>query len=296
MRSWLEYIPFICITRLVRTLSHQRALACGRQLGKIGRFLQPGRYAIADRNLALACPEVSTAERRRIVRASFEHLGMALMEMVRLDLFRSMPDPERLFQLVDEENLSQALELGRGCLMLTGHVGAWESGTFYLPYRGYQVGFVAKPMKNHLIDVFFRRMREANGGYLIDSRKGPRRILKALRQNHVVCVLTDQHRRGSGSIVASFFDRPAHTTAVITRLAMKHQIPIVPAFAYRQPDGAYRIETRPWFQLEDSENEADIKANTDRLNRVIEDGIRQDLAQWFWVHRRWRPCCERDHA
>ena len=294
MRTWLEYIPFICTARLVRTLSHRRALACGRHLGRIGRRLQPRRRRIAERNLALACPEVSPAERQRIIRTCFEHLGMALVEMLRLDLFRKEPDPQRLFHLVDEENLAGALELGRGCLMLTGHVGAWESGTFYLPYCGYQTGFIAKPMKNWRIDAYFQRMRKASGGYLIDSRKGPRPILKALREKHVVCVLMDQHRRGGGSIVASFFNQPAHTTAVITKLAMKHQIPIVPAFAYRQTDGSYRIKTHPWFQLDGTETADTILANTNRLNRLIEEGIREDLAQWFWVHRRWRECCKRD--
>ena len=82
-------------------------------------------------------------------------------------------------------------------------------------------------MRNPLTDSYFLRMREAAGGYIINSRKGARRILKALQQNHLLGVLMDQHAGRSQGVQVPFFGRPAWTTPIIAELAMKYRVPIV---------------------------------------------------------------------
>jgi lauroyl/myristoyl acyltransferase len=47
------------------------------------------------------------------------------------------------------------------------------------------------------------------------------------------------------------------------------------------------------FILEGDLSEENILANTTLLNQQIEAGISQDISQWFWLHRRWRACCEK---
>ena len=140
--------------------------------------------------------------------------------------------------------------LGRGCIVLTGHLGYWEAGAFIFPFLGYTTGVIAKPMRNPLVDDFFCRMRESGGNYIISSRKGARAILKSLQKNHLVGILTDQHLKGKGSVSAPFFGRPAHTTTIITQMAIRYQIPIVTAFSYRQPDNRCECVVNKMFFLE----------------------------------------------
>jgi lauroyl/myristoyl acyltransferase len=47
------------------------------------------------------------------------------------------------------------------------------------------------------------------------------------------------------------------------------------------------------FILEGDLSEENILANTTLLNQQIEAGISHDISQWFWLHRRWRACCEK---
>ena len=293
MHNRLEYIVFICIASIVRCLPRTVALNLGKRLGQLARYVQRRRVNIARENLQKAFPEMLATEISEIINAMFEHLGISFTDMLRIDRYRGQQDIDRYFAISDREHLVEALDLGRGCIILSAHIGFWEAGTFFLPLLGFTTGVVAKPMRNPLVDAYFSRMRQSNGTYIINSRKGARGILKSLQKNHAVCILLDQHLAGQGSIAAPFFGRPAHTTTIITQMATRYQIPIVTAFSYRQPDNTYHCHFSKMFLLEGNLGDEDVLANTTRLNQRLEAGIRQDISQWFWLHRRWRPCCEK---
>ncbi len=291
MRNWLEYIPFICIATLVRALPRTTALNLGGRLGQLARLLQKRRAAIARENMQRALPELSAEEVATAIRKMFRHMGICFVDMLRLDKYRGQRDLERYFCISGEENLHDALALGRGCIILTGHIGFWEAGTFFLPQAGVKFEVVAKPMRNPLVDAFFARMRQTSGTSLINSRKGARGILKSLQNNHVVGLLLDQHLKGPGCLAVPFFGRPAHTTTIITQMATRYRIPIIPAFSYRRANNTYECSYEKMFFLEGDLSEANLVANTTLLNQKLEQGIRRDISQWFWLHRRWRSCC-----
>ena len=292
MRNILEYIPFALIAAMVRTLPRSKALMFGKYLG---RFLFPlfkRRVAIARENLSKAFPDLSNQTLQDSLQEMYEHLGICAIEMLRLDKFTGLNDLNRFFEISGEDNIKEALNLGRGCIILTGHVGFWEAGSFFLPMLGFNTAAVAKPMRNPLVDNYVRKMRQHSGTNIINSQKGARAIISALRKNYLVCILLDQHLKGKGSVVARFFGRPAHTTTIITQMALRDQIPIIKAFTYRKPDNTYRCHFEKMFHLDGPLDEENICNKTDLLNQHIESGIRQNVSQWFWIHRRWRKCCE----
>jgi KDO2-lipid IV(A) lauroyltransferase len=249
------------------------------------------RAAIARENLNLAMPELSPQQVTETIQGMFRHMGISFTEMLRLDRYERRHDFEQVFKVQGLDHIQAALALGRGCLMVTAHVGFWEAGTFILPRAGFNFEVVAKPMRNPLVDAYFKRMRQASGTSLINSRKGARAILRALQDNHVVGLLLDQHLKGPGSITAPFFGHPAHTTTIITQMATRYRIPIVTAFCYRLSDNSYQCSFDEMFFLQGDLGAANILANTTLLNQKLEQGIRRGISQWFWMHRRWRTCC-----
>jgi KDO2-lipid IV(A) lauroyltransferase len=288
MRNWLEYIPLLIVAKLIRLLPRSTAHALGRALGALGRLLQPKRVAIATDNLRRALPEVEASERDAMVRRVFRDLGVGFVEMMRLDMFNGSQDLERYFDIEGLEHIHEALALGKGCILLTGHIGFWEAGGYVFPVQGIPTGIVAKPIKNPLVDSFFHRLRQSYGGYVIDSRKGARRILKALQKNHMVGILMDQHASRSQAVKVPFFGRTAYTTPIIAQIAMKYQVPVVPAFCYRSEGDRYRIVIEPMRLLDREFSDDKVVEKTALLTRIIEHGVRRDPAQWFWVHRRWK--------
>jgi KDO2-lipid IV(A) lauroyltransferase len=294
MRYRIEYMLLVALAAAVRRLPRNAALALGRRLGGISRYVQPMRARVAEDNLRHAFPDMSSQERDSIVNRVFRDMGVGFVEMLRLDLFTGMPDLIKYFTIEGEEHLRDAHAMGRGGIILTGHVGFWEAGNFVLPTLGFQIGIVAKSMRNPLINGYFRRMRESYGAYVIDSRKGARRIVRALRSNHLVGVLMDQHMVRSRAVRVPFFGRPAYTTPVIAEIAMKYQVPVIPVFGYRNQDTTYRVKISPPLILDRDLSDEGILAGTTLLTKTIEQGIMCDVAQWFWIHRRWKHVTDYD--
>ena len=285
----IEYPLFIAVSILVRSLPRSLALNLGSFLG---RTILP-RLGKVDRtaynNIKMAFPDLSDKEARTLLQENYRHIGINAVEMLRLpSLSQDADELNKIFSFEGLENLHEAYGEGKGVLALTGHVGGWEMGTFFLPRLGFKTAFIAKAMRNPFIDERITALRESNGGKVLMTRRGARRILKALGEEYIVCVLPDQHTSPNQAVVVDFFGKPAYTTPVITDLAMKKGIPVVPIFCYRNPDNTYRVVIQKAVHLEKGDKKSDVIRNTAQLTSIIEEAIRAEPSQWFWVHRRWR--------
>ena len=281
-----EYALLLVVSFFVRLLPRQTALALGGWFGLMASRLMKARYQLARDNMVNALPESSAEEIARQVEESFRHFGKSGMEMLRMPLM-STQEIRATFSVDGLEYLQDALKLGKGVILLSGHLGFWEAGSYILPNVGIPCDVVAKPMKNPFADRFFADIREKHGATILNSKKGARQIRTALKNGHAVAVLLDQHISPPGSVVTQFFGREAYTTSAITSMAMKHQIPVVPLFCLRNADNSYRGWIEPMILLNDDGPDA-VTRNTQQLTDVIELAIREDVSQWFWMHKRWR--------
>lgn len=292
IQNALEAIPFFILAYSVRLLPRTLALNFGRYLGRFSRFLQPARSRTAYENLKRAYPEYPESWHKGTRNKVFEHLGISAVEMLRLDSFNSKADLERYFQFEGLEHLDSLRATPTGAFFFSGHIGFWETGTFFLGQLGFSADFVAKTIRNPFIDQFFLRQREAGGGHCLDSKNGARRILRALAQKRQVCVLLDQHISKKQAVIVNFFNRPAYATPIIPQIALKTGVPIFPMFTYRNPDFTYRVIIHPPLQLEGPETAENIQRHTQTLSNILEKAVREQPDQWFWVHRRWRKSAE----
>ncbi len=289
LRNIVEFAIFLPIFTTLRLLPRVAALRLGELLGWLALYLVPSRRRLASANMRASFPEMGAAEIDDLCSRTFRHLGISVAEMSRIDKFTGREDIERHFTFEGLEHLEKAYALGRGVLLATAHVGFWEVGTFFLPLLGFPSAFVAKKTKNPYINDVVVRMREHAGGQVIDAKKGARQIVKTLAEGNCVGVLIDHHMHPAEAVQVPFFGRPAWTTPIITQMAMKRDIPVVPIFIYRTPDLKYRTVISEAIFLEGEVNEENVTANTALLTRVIEDAIRREPSQWFWVHKRWKP-------
>jgi len=283
----IEFLFFLPLALIFRTLPRLFALRLGEQVGKMAMYLIPSRRKLAVEHIRQSFPSMSDTQVHDLCRRTFRHLGISVAEMIRIDKFRES-DINRLFTFEGLEHLEKARDMGRGVLLATAHVGFWEVGTFFLPLLGFPSAFVAKKTKNPYINDYVVRMREHFGGQVIDAKKGARQIVKTLMDGNCVGVLIDHHIRKSEAVSVPFFGRPAWTTPIITQIAMKREIPVVPIFIYRTPDFKYRTVISEPIHLEGTVNDENVTANTALLTNIIEQAIRVEPSQWFWVHTRWK--------
>lgn len=288
IKNIFEYLLFLPLAGMFRILPRKAALRIGEQIGRLVPVIMPKRQRTAMDNLRQAYPESSEAELEAICRKMFRHLGISSAEMIRLDKLNGQKDLECYFTFEGLENLEKAKAMNRGVLMASAHLGFWEVGTYFLPQLGHPSDFVAKKAKNPYIERFFRRMREHNGSIVIEAKQGARRIVKSLAEKRGIGVLIDHHMTPKVSVQVPFFDRLAWTTPIITQIAMKRQIPVVPIFVFRTEELNYRVEIGDVFIFDEEVTDETVTANTALLTAKIEEAVRKEPSQWFWVHRRWR--------
>lgn len=286
IRFIFELAFFRVISFVVNLLPRKMALSFGGFLGHIAAILMRKRVRLAEQNMLQALPEFGRDRVRGEVHKMFVHLGIVGMELLMLKRFHKESDLSRLFDFHGLQNLEDAHRRGKGVLLLTAHLGFWEAGTFFLPKLGFPTAFIAKKMKNPRMDAYLTRTREMSGGEIIDAKRGARRILKALNEGKVVCVLPDQDNREGEAV--EFFGRPARTTTMVSQLALKTGAAIVPGFTYRSADNRYHSYFGEPLQLDHGNSASVAIENTRRVNCILEDAIRKEPSQWFWLHNRWR--------
>lgn len=241
------------------------------------------------RNLAIAFPEKSDAERRGILREMYRNWGRMLAEFTHFSEF----NPGNIEQYVTydtRENLDRAFELadGRGLLFVTAHYGNFELLALAYSACGYRLAIVARPLRNPLIEALVNGARIRMGHQTIARKNGGRTIFRMLRENrHVAIALDLDVRRG---VFVDFFGMKASTSDGLARLAVAASVPVVPAFMVREGDTPrHRIVVWPRIEMvTGGDKEACVVENTQRITNVIEQMIRRHPGHWNWIHRRWK--------
>lgn len=282
MAAMLGALPFI---GLPRTL----AFRFGEWIGEAMYWLMPRRRAIGFRNLDIAFgDELSVAEKRRILRLTFKNLGKSLAEVLHFPNMSREYLREKV-TIIGQEHYLAAKEQGKGVIFLAAHIGNWEMISHAQSAAGYPLNIVVRPLDNPYLDRLVTKRREMFGNTVLARRNGFKYILAALRNKETVGILMDQNTLRSRGIFVDFFSKPACTIPVIALLALRYQVPVLPAFLVRTGFDTHTIYIHEAVDIvRTGDAQQDIETNTARFNQMIEDFIRKYPDQWFWIHNRWK--------
>ncbi len=103
------------------------------------------------------------------------------------------------------ENYLQARERGKGVLVLTGHLGAWELSSFYHSLMGMPMGMVIRRLDNPLVDAFVNRIRCLHGNRVIHKDDFARGLIASMRAGETVGILMDTNMTPPQGVFVPFF-------------------------------------------------------------------------------------------
>jgi KDO2-lipid IV(A) lauroyltransferase len=289
VKGALEYAAAYTLLKIFGWMPRPLACRAAEIVAALGFALARRQRRTGMRNLQLALPQLSGAERRRILRASFSSLARQLVE------FSHFPD-------LDKDNIAghvvydglphylDAVSRGKGVIFLTAHFGAWELSAFAHSIYGYPLKFVVREIDNPRVEKLVARYRSLAGNTAISKKDASRGLLQALRNNETVGILIDQNTSRDECVFADFFGIPAATTPVTATLALRTGAAVVPGvLIWDAALGKHRLRFDPAIPLiETGDKTRDIMENTRAYNAVLEGYIRQYPEQWLWIHRRWK--------
>jgi len=199
----------------------------------------------------------------------------------------------RYFRVKGIRFLDEALEGGKGLVLVTFHFGNWELVGAYIARLGYPLSVVVQRIHNPFIDKMISNMRQGAGMKTIPRSSALKDSLRALDKNNIVVFLADQDAHDSGVFVP-FFHRPASTPRGPAVIALRRDVQAVMSFAVRQEDGSFEINFEPIIYKRKYVLEEDIKVFTRTFTNRLEDYVKEYPDQWLWLHRRWKTVAAGD--
>jgi KDO2-lipid IV(A) lauroyltransferase len=281
LRHQLEHIVFRAAQAAATALPLELVSSTS---GLAWRLIAPRlhRQERALRNLKLAYPELSEAERKRIARAMWENLGRTFGESFHL---REIVAQKR----VRFEPMEQLEDIIRGgpCVVCGLHLGNWELVAYASKLMGAEFTGVYQRLSNPLVDEDTRKLRAFlyEGGLLPKTPVTARALMKTAKAGGYPAFLADL--RDDNGAAVPFFGAPALATVFPALLARKTGLPLYAGAAFREPKVRFVIRGARVEVPHTDDPAADAVAGTAALHAQFEAFIRQAPEQWMWAHRKW---------
>lgn len=288
-RERFEYAVVRLLVGAIGMLPRPLARAKCITLAHVVRLLHRKLWRVGLRNLEIAFPQMPLRERKQILRRVYTGMGRHLAEFCLFPHY-TPGNAEHIVIYEGFENFDRARRGGKGVLLLTGHFGAWEIGSFYHSLKGNPMKIVVRDLDNPLVDALVKRYRTMHGNETIDNREFLRGLLSAMRENETVGILMDTNMTPPQGVFVDFFGVPACTAAGMARVAMKTGATVVPAYTIWDADlKRFKVCFDPPLETANTGDPAgDVIINTARYNAALEAIVRRHPDQWLWVHRRWK--------
>src|SRR5262245_36964888 len=129
MKEWLEFAAAWLLLKFLGLLPRSLARGIATVTVRILLAMLPKLRRTAQFNLRLAFPEWSDAQRAETIRNMARYFGWQAVEFARFPWLKR-ENIEKIIENEGHENFLEAQRRGKGVLILTGHIGAWELSSF----------------------------------------------------------------------------------------------------------------------------------------------------------------------
>lgn len=259
------------------------ASSLGRRLGRrLGPLSYKHQHVLA--NLATAFPHWLPQQVAATAREVWGSIGRTLVEY---PLLERICDPgEERVRVIDLGGLAAARASGRPAVFVSAHIGNFNLLPLAARAAGIPLTVVYRRQTNPLIERLMGGWREALGCRFLEVDEATRPLLAELRRGRSVGLIMDQ--RYDRGIKVPFFGRPATTTLVPARLAVRLDLPLLPARVERLRGTRFAVLVHPPVERPPGlDEEAAALAMTARINELFAGWITRRPSQWLCAKRRW---------
>jgi len=247
------------------------------------------RREVVRENLRTAFPDLSPTGQRAIAQGMWEHLLLMVVEIAHANRVIHKTTWRRHLRIHGMERMVRLLWLDRPKVVLSGHYGNFELAAYLFGLFGFRVFSVARELDNPLLDRFVTAFRESRGQRILPKKGSAPDVALVLEENGAIGLLGDQSAGPKGCWV-DFFGRPASVHKAIGVFALASAAPVLVCSATRR-GGLFDFDLRLEGVADPADGgaeTADIQALSQWYTGILEEAIRREPAQYWWVHRRWR--------
>jgi KDO2-lipid IV(A) lauroyltransferase len=286
---WLQNLfNFLALSplRLFAFLPYVLTIYIGYGLGWLAAYIPNERAKVVKTNLRLCFPNLSEKEIDSLALEHWKLFGRSVIERSRIWLGSGK-------QITDIVTINSAITLGdrRPRLLINPHFVGIEGGFMSLSVLASKHNWprgagLYQKMKNPFFNQKMIEWRNRFGGKSIERQSRLRDLIREIQTGNFIVIAPDIDLGPRDSVFAPFFGIQTSTITSVSRLARLSGAEVCLMTTTLNPDRKAYIcnisEPIPNFPTDD------VKADTARLNKYIEDLVRERPAEYYWVHKRFK--------
>ena len=286
-KNKVEYRLATAMGKLFCKLPLNVSLSLGKGIGLLCYYFIPIRKKVAIANVQSAFPEKSSRQVKKIVRNTYIHFALNIVEFMRYPVSPPAFIKQHV-KFVNPELLDEAAAGGKGAILMSGHFGNWEIMGAAICGRGHPIVGAVKEQRNNLVGELINEYRLMVGIEPLTIGMGIRGVLKSLHNNKFVVLVADQDAHETGVFV-DFLGRPSSTAPGPATMALKTGAPIIFGTCVRNPKGHHTVYLARIDHGDlDGVTPENIKILTQRHATKLENSIMKNPDHWLWMHKRWK--------
>ncbi len=284
MLNFISKTIFKTVFKFFGILSLPSLHRLGAALGWLIYCCTPKSAITIKNNIKISGLAKSTQHFKQILNENIAESGKAVLETIGIWQKKEVDILPFVKQVHGWQAVKDALQLGKGIIFLTPHLGCFEITSIY--YGSKQpITVLYRPPKLQLLRQFILQGRTRKGVTLAEANAGGvRKLMQALKRNEAIGILPDQIPAAGEGEWADFFGKPAYTMTLASKLAEKTGATILMAFGERLKNGA-------GFDIHITKLQSIATATL--LNTAIEQQIALKPTQYLWRYDRYK---QRRHA
>lgn len=251
-------------------------------------FFHRQRRALNE-NMAWVLRSSDRREVDALARRAFRNFGKFVIDFIH---FPSMSRDEVRRRLVFSQwtELDEAIDAGRGVIIVTMHFGIWDLGAAALAAYGYPTNAIADTFGYGPMDDLVHGSREKLGMKVIPMERVGPGVFRALKRGEVLAMLIDVPAPGQ-TITVDFLGAPAEVSTAPARIALRTGAWVVPSVVLRGPERDTVI--RPMMDMSTAryeptgDEEQDVRTLTRLIMSSFEPYVRKYPEQWYIFRRMW---------
>lgn len=261
----------------------------GSAIGLTAATGMRNKRKMVERHMRRVRPQASSIEIRRLTQQVFDSYARYYFESFRLPTLSSEQVASTMTCEGYYENMLPALERGHGVILALPHLGGWEWAGRWAADLGNKMTVVVEPIEPPELFEWFAELRRKFGMTVIPlgPDAGPA-VLKSLRNNEVLCLLSDRDITGGG-IEVEFFGERTTLPAGPATLALRTGAALLPTAAYFTDRGVghHGIIGAPMNCERRGKLREDVQRITQDLAYELEKLISRAPEQWHLLQPNW---------
>ncbi|MBD3223081.1 MAG: hypothetical protein GF313_00010 [Caldithrix sp.] len=219
-----------------------------------------------------------------LIYKNFVFLWMEFLQSKKL----SRDNLQQHFKLHNEEMVEEALSKGHGVILISGHFGNFEWLGRMHGLMGHPVNGIAKAQSNPYVNELVEKHRSDENVKVIYTREAMEKGVKALQNNEILAIVTDQDARKRG-IFVDFLGYPSSTAVGTAVFHLRTGAPIISIISVRRDYGQFEVYYEKVAEGEPTAvTDEKVRHITQQHTKALEKWVLKYPEQWFWMHRRWK--------